>query len=68
MLFVPRGFAHGYVTLTDDAEVLYRVDAPYHREAEGGLAWNDPTVAIPWPVAAPELNDRDRAWPGLEKV
>ncbi len=65
LLFVPRGFAHGYVTLTAEAVVEYKVDAPYAPAAEGGLAWNDPALAIAWPVKEPLLSDRDRAWPAL---
>lgn len=65
MLFVPKGFAHGYVTLTDVTEVTYKVDAEYAPAAEGGLLWNDPTVGVPWPVREPALNERDRKWPGL---
>jgi dTDP-4-dehydrorhamnose 3,5-epimerase len=64
-LYVPRGFAHGYVTLTDASDVLYRVDAEYARDAEGGLAWDDPALGIAWPVDAPVLSERDRAWPRL---
>ena len=63
LLFVPRGFAHGYVTLTDEAVVEYKVDAPYVPSAEGGVAWNDPALAIDWPVKTPLLSDRDRGWP-----
>jgi dTDP-4-dehydrorhamnose 3,5-epimerase len=68
MLYVPRGFAHGYVTLTDDSEVLYKVDAEYAPAAEGGVLWSDPDLAIPWPVGDPILNDRDRAWPRLRDL
>ncbi|KAF0241232.1 MAG: dTDP-4-dehydrorhamnose 3 [Planctomycetota bacterium] len=63
LLFVPRGFAHGYVTLTEEAVVEYKVDAPYAPSAEGGVAWNDPALGIDWPVKAPLLSDRDRGWP-----
>lgn len=65
LLYVPRGFAHGYVTLTDCAEVEYAVDAEYAPASEGGVLWNDPALRIPWPVAEPILNDRDRGWPPL---
>ncbi|NUN49041.1 MAG: dTDP-4-dehydrorhamnose 3,5-epimerase [Candidatus Brocadiae bacterium] len=68
VLFVPRGFAHGYLTLTDGADVLYKVDADYAPAAEGGLAWDDPDLAIPWPLAPVELNPRDRAWPRLRDL
>jgi len=61
-LFVPRGFAHGLCTLERDTEVAYKVDAPYAPECDSGLVWNDPTLAIPWPVApgAAVLSDKDR--------
>lgn len=62
-LFIPRGFAHGYCTLAAPCDVIYRLDAPYAPAHEAGLPWNDPTLAIPWPVAAPTLSPRDQAWP-----
>lgn len=67
MLYVPRGFAHGYLTLTPDAEVLYKLDGLYAPECERGLVWNDPAVGIAWPLAEDDimLNARDRAFPGL---
>ena len=66
-LFVPAGFAHGYCTLDPDTEVLYKVDRPYAPEAEGGIAWDDPDLAISWPVPAAQLvvAERDRRWPRL---
>ena len=51
-LLVPAGFAHGYITLTDDTEVLYKVDDFYAPGTEGGLVWNDPDLAITWPLPA----------------
>ena len=62
-IFVPRGFAHGYCTLEDDTEVAYKVDDYYAPECDRGLAWNDPTLAIEWPVAPASavLSDKDRA-------
>ena len=68
MIYVPRGFAHGYITLSDGSEVQYKVDAPYAPAAEGGLIWNDPDVAIPWPIQDPSLNDRDLKWPRLKDL
>jgi dTDP-4-dehydrorhamnose 3,5-epimerase len=66
-LYVPAGFAHGYCTLTEDCEVLYKVTGKYAPEAEGGLRWNDPDLRIAWPVAEAEatVNARDQAWPGF---
>lgn len=65
-LLVPRGFLHGFVTLTPGAEVLYKVDAPYSRAHDGAVAWNDPDLAIDWPLAQPPvLSQKDRAAPRL---
>jgi dTDP-4-dehydrorhamnose 3,5-epimerase len=64
-IFVPHGFAHGYCTLEADTEVAYKVDDYYAPDREQGLIWNDPTLAIDWPVAAPDavLSDKDRKLP-----
>jgi dTDP-4-dehydrorhamnose 3,5-epimerase len=61
-IFVPRGFAHGYCTLEDNTEVAYKVDCNYAPECEQGIVWDDPTLAIGWPIAAGEavLSDKDR--------
>jgi dTDP-4-dehydrorhamnose 3,5-epimerase len=61
-LFVPRGFAHGFCTLEPDTEVAYKVDNLYSAAHDSGLAWDDPTLAIPWPVAPQDavLSDKDR--------
>ncbi len=65
-LFVPRGFAHGYCTLTDDCELLYKVDGLYAPQTEGGVIWNDPDLAIAWPLDGdPVLSDKDRLLPRL---
>lgn len=49
MFFIPKGFAHGFLTLSDVAEICYKCDDFYHPNDEGGIAWNDPTLAIKWP-------------------
>lgn len=66
-LYVPVGFAHGYCTITPDTEVLYKVSSEWSPEHEGGLLWDDPDLAIPWPVepGAAILSERDRHWPRL---
>jgi len=59
-LWIPRGFAHGYVTLEPDTEVLYKTDAYYDRDADAGIAWDDPALGIDWGIDAPVLSDKDR--------
>ena len=68
MMFVPRGFAHGFCTLADDTVVAYKVDAPYSKSHEGGIAWNDATIGIDWPVdeSTAYLSERDRSLPGFD--
>lgn len=61
MLYVPRGFAHGYQTLEDETEVSYQVSEFYHPESEGTLLWSDPAVGIRWPVKDAIVSDKDRA-------
>jgi dTDP-4-dehydrorhamnose 3,5-epimerase len=55
MFWVPEGFAHGFLTLEDDTDFLYKCTAPYHPENESSLAWDDPTVGIEWPLDGIEL-------------
>ncbi len=67
LLYIPRGVAHGYQTLTDDAAVFYFVSAPYSPEHQRGVRWDDPAFAISWPLGAPAvLSDRDAAFPDFE--
>jgi dTDP-4-dehydrorhamnose 3,5-epimerase len=69
MLYVPRGFAHAYCTVTPDCEVLYKLDGYYAPDCERGLPWNDPAIGIDWPLPEVELtiNARDRAFPPLSE-
>jgi dTDP-4-dehydrorhamnose 3,5-epimerase len=69
-LLVPKGFAHGYSVLTDTAEVLYKCDAFYHKESEGGLLYNDPTLGIDWQVPADKalVAEKDIILPGIDNV
>jgi dTDP-4-dehydrorhamnose 3,5-epimerase len=69
-LFVPRGFAHGYCTLCDDVMLAYKVDGDYAPQTEGGVIWNDPDLAIDWPVGpdAAVLSDKDLVLPRLAEL
>jgi dTDP-4-dehydrorhamnose 3,5-epimerase len=62
-LWIPPGFAHGFVTLRDATEVFYQMTEPFRPEAARGLRWNDPALNIAWPVTEPILSPRDAALP-----
>ena len=68
MLYIPRGFAHGFLVLSDEAEVIYKVDNEYAPEYESGLIWNDPDVGIDWPIDNPILSPKDQKWPTLKEL
>lgn len=63
ILYVPEGFAHGFQTLTNQAEVTYQVSHPYVPGAEGGVRWNDPAFAIDWPLPVSVMSAKDSDWP-----
>lgn len=65
-LLIPRGFGHGFVTLTDDVEFLYKADNYYAPEADGGILWNDPDIGVDWGVTNPILSDKDTRNPLLK--
>ena len=67
-LFIPRGFGHAFVTLTEDTEVLYKVDNYYSPEYDGVILWSDPDIGIEWGVERPVLSDKDKAAPYLKGV
>lgn len=65
LLFVPPGVAHGFITLTDDVELLYMVTAPHDPECERGLRHDDPALGIRWPIEVSCISQKDRQWPLL---
>lgn len=72
-LLIPRGFAHGFLVLSEEAEFTYKCDDTYNCAAEGGLAWNDPDVSIAWPmehIKKEELltSEKDSKWPSLKEL
>ncbi len=66
ILYVPKGFAHGFQTLTDDVEVSYKISTPYAADAARGIRYDDPAVGIRWPLPVSVISERDRSWPHLE--
>lgn len=69
MLMIPRGFAHGFLVLSDEAEFVYKCDDLYHPEDEGGIMYNDPDINISWPdVGTIELSEKDKKHPTLKEL
>ena len=66
MLYIPAGFAHGFQTLEDATEVTYHISHPYIAAAAGGLRWDDPALAIRWPLPVAVISERDAAWPSVD--
>ncbi|WBL80568.1 dTDP-4-dehydrorhamnose 3,5-epimerase [Bradyrhizobium xenonodulans] len=64
-VFIPAGCAHGFQTLVDGTELMYQIDVAYDAQAAAGIRWDDPSLAIAWPLADPILSARDRALPYL---
>jgi dTDP-4-dehydrorhamnose 3,5-epimerase len=67
-LYMPGGFAHGFCVLSEVAELHYKVSRLYDSGDEGGIAWNDPDLAIAWPIGDPLLSARDAAYPRLREL
>jgi len=67
-LFVPVGFAHGFVVTSEVADVAYKLSSYYDPSREGGFAWDDPEVAIDWPITHPVLSARDRTAPRFAEI
>ncbi len=70
ILYIPPGFGHGFLTLADEAHFLYKCTAEYAPESDGGIRWDDPDLAIPWPLhgRAPLLSDKDAVLPYLKEL
>ena len=67
-LLIPRGFGHGFVTLTNEVEFLYKADNYYTPEADGGIRWNDPEIGVNWGVVDPILSAKDEKNPFLKDI
>lgn len=67
MLYVPKGLAHGYLTLTDGVEAYYHVSSAYAPDCADGVAWDDPAFGIVWPFTPTVISDKDRAWPRFKE-
>lgn len=62
MMYIPAGFAHGFLTLEDETIFSYKCTDTYHPETEGGLLWNDPDLNIQWPIEDPIMSDKDQVF------
>jgi len=67
MLYIPKGFAHGFLTLKDDTEVYYQMSEYYKPDAARGLRFDDPTFNIQWPAAIKTISEKDTSWPDFRK-
>jgi dTDP-4-dehydrorhamnose 3,5-epimerase len=67
-VYVPAGYAHGFCVTSAEAQVVYKTSAEYAPELEDGVRWDDPALAIPWPITGPILSPRDGRWPTLSDL
>ena len=67
LMYIPDWCAHGFCVLSEHADVVYHTSTEYSPEHESGIMWNDPAVAIEWPIADPIVSDRDKQWPLLAR-
>ena len=68
MLYIPEGFAHGFQTLTDNAEVAYQMSREHHPASAAGIAWDDPAIAVKWPLPISIISQKDQTWPAWTEV
>ncbi len=68
MMYIPPGFAHGFQTLSEEAHFCYKCTAEYDRESEGGIRWDDPDLAIPWPLPGTRVSEKDASLPFLKDL
>jgi dTDP-4-dehydrorhamnose 3,5-epimerase len=68
ILYVPRGFAHGFCVVSEEADVMYMTTVEYAPDYEAGVRWNDPDLGINWPISEPKLSTRDKNWPWLKNA
>ena len=67
-LLIPRGFGHGFVTLTDHVEFMYKADNYYAPQADAGIRWNDPTIGVDWGIEEPILSEKDKKNPWFADI
>ncbi len=67
-IFIPRGLAHGFCVLSEEADYVYQVTAYYDGSDTSAVAWNDPDLAVPWPIANPTLSERDKHAPTMREL
>ena len=68
LLYIPEGFAHGYCVLSDEADIFYKVNQEYSPEHDSGFIWNDPEIAIKWPIDKPIISDKDLKLPSFKNA
>ena len=68
MFYIPPGFAHGFISLSEDVHLVYKCTNEYNTQADAGIRWNDPDIAIPWPIDDPLLSPKDRGLPFIRAV
>ena len=68
ILYIPRGFAHGFEVLSDEAEIIYSIDNIYAKKSESGIIWNDSSIKINWPIKSPILSEKDKKWLNINQI